>query len=161
MLQSIVLSSPSHCRIKILIPNVDYFQKFESRVNDDGEMANIFREKLLEYLDSLQLRLVKILESYHDNLKYYSDTLEKSIENVTSYFNQNDFIKVHVHTKNAAQSQFVDEVREFDDKLIFAYRRRLDTEIEDNVSTFEQMNDVKRRDFIVSDQPKSNWVKSL
>lgn len=59
----------------------------------------------MEYLDSLQLRLVKILESYHESLKYYSDVMEQSIDGVASYFPQNDLMKNHQHTKNSAQSQ--------------------------------------------------------
>lgn len=82
-----------------------FFQKFDSRKKGDVEITTPFRERLVQYLDNLQLTLVKTLESYLDSLKYYSDTLEKSIEEAASYLSEGDFIKLHQNTKKEAQSQ--------------------------------------------------------
>lgn len=70
----------------------------------DDEVSNEFREKLQQDLEGIQSALVTILESYNECLKYYSATLQKSIEG-DSYQSQNDLIKLHQNTKNEARNQ--------------------------------------------------------
>lgn len=83
--------------------------QFDSKKKGDAEITTPFRDRLVQYLDNLQSTLVKTLESYLDSLKYYSDTLEKSIEEAASYLSQGDFIKLHQNTKKEAQSQVWNE----------------------------------------------------
>lgn len=70
----------------------------------DDEICHEFRERLQQDLDGIQSALVTVSESYIGCLKYYSDTLYKSIGG-DSYQSQSDLIKLHQNTKNEARAQ--------------------------------------------------------
>lgn len=67
------------------------------------EVSKSLRESLIQYLDNLQLKLVKLLESYLDSSNYYTETMEKAIEQ--GHLSQDDLIKLHQNTKKDAKIQ--------------------------------------------------------
>lgn len=69
----------------------------------DGEITESFRKKLLDDLDRIQFAFVKMSELYHNCLNNYVDMLQNTIANSGSYLTQNDLIKLHQNTKQAAQ----------------------------------------------------------
>lgn len=69
----------------------------------DSKYANSFRENLVQYLDNLQLTIMKISESYYDSMSYYTVTMQKTIK--TGYISQNDLIKLHQNTKKESKIQ--------------------------------------------------------
>lgn len=71
----------------------------------DGDISKGLREMLTQNVDALQTALIKASESYHECLKHYSDSLQRSIDRTDSYLNQNDFIKTHQNAKNEAKNQ--------------------------------------------------------
>lgn len=71
----------------------------------DVEITESFREKLEHDLNHLQVALAKVFESYHDCLDHYTNLLQKSIQDIDSYFSPNDLIKLHLNTKNEAKTQ--------------------------------------------------------
>lgn len=69
----------------------------------DDELFNKFREKLQQDLDGIQSALARVSEAYNECLKYYSDTLHKTMEG--PYQNPNELIRIHHSTKNEAKAQ--------------------------------------------------------
>lgn len=71
----------------------------------DGEITEIFRKKLIDDLDHLQLAFVKMSELYRDCLQNYVDMLQSTIAKSDSYLSQNELIKLHQTTEKGAQTK--------------------------------------------------------
>lgn len=74
----------------------------------NDEITNDVRESLAQYLDNLQLTLVKMSEFYHNALSYYTTTIQNAIESaLNGCLIQGELTKLHQDTKKDTKSQVI------------------------------------------------------
>lgn len=106
-----------------------------------------FREKLEQNLNEFNVSICAILELFTENLQYYSDSMQKSI-NENEYFSEINFLELHQSSKDEAISKFQSQSR--DNELKSAFRSKLDVKIDQTLPAFEAKSVEKRQDFLVS-----------
>lgn len=103
-----MLTDPKILRNKMIKQNVRIYSMFlQFNTEKLGNQENIvdLHDKLLEYLEQLEINLNKTMASSIKCMQSYSDNMQRSFENITSYLNQSSLDELHENAKNQSMSQ--------------------------------------------------------
>ena len=76
--------------------------QFASKQMGDDLISNRALQKLERNLDDLQSLVNKMLTFIGDSLNAYMNSMQKSIDQTKTYFNEMDLMELHQTTKNGS-----------------------------------------------------------
>lgn len=82
-------------------------QQFINEKMGDAKISTNFREKLDDDLTELGSLLQKMLKFNSYSIQLYNEFMQKSIEQVKTYFNETELMKLHQRSINDSLAQVI------------------------------------------------------
>lgn len=84
----------------------------------DQETSDNFHENLKQYLNDIRLALIKSLELYNEYSNLYKSTMQTQFSQISSYFGQDQLMKIHQNAKRTVITQVLSLLYTFSTKQI-------------------------------------------
>lgn len=127
----------------------------------DVVISKSFREKLANNLNNFRSAWLQALQTFSDRQAQFTNSMQSALDQV-EYFRQGDFVSLYQRVKTESMAQFLENTQ-LDGGLKYIIHQKLDQSIDEKIRIFEEKNNAKHTNFVVSIESKTLFdrIKTL